>query len=80
MNTTILPQDIIAKAFEERKQRNPNYSLRAFARDVGISAAQLSRILRGQREISTEQACKIAFSLKLSPHLFVMFIAPTIKF
>jgi transcriptional regulator with XRE-family HTH domain len=38
----------IIQEFENRKLRNPNYSLRAFARDLGVGASTLSSILRSE--------------------------------
>ena len=36
---------------EERKVRNPKYSLRAFAQHLDLSPAQLSLILSGKRPV-----------------------------
>jgi transcriptional regulator with XRE-family HTH domain len=36
-----------------RRQRNPHYSLRAFARDLGTDHATLSQILRERRPLSS---------------------------
>lgn len=40
----------LRKAFEERQKRNGQYSLRSFARDLGVSPGRLSRILSGKDE------------------------------
>ncbi len=37
--------------FEARKKQNSNYSLRAYARDLGIHASTLSKIFKGTRNI-----------------------------
>jgi transcriptional regulator with XRE-family HTH domain len=50
-----------------RVDRNPGYSLRAFARSLGINPASLSRILRGQRIISEDMREKLAQRLGLHP-------------
>lgn len=42
--------------FQRRRQRNPNYSLRAFARDLRTDHATLSQILRGRRALSARMA------------------------
>lgn len=41
---------IIKKAFAERQKKNPQYSLRSFARDLDVSPGRLSRILNGKDE------------------------------
>lgn len=51
---------ILAEEFERRRIRNPRYSMRAFAKAIGISQSQLSLILSGKRRISVRQAMKIA--------------------
>ncbi len=46
-----------------RAQVNPRYSMRAFARDLGVAAQNLSAILKGKRKLSAEAAAKIAARL-----------------
>lgn len=57
----------IKLGLEERIQRNPSYSLRAFAKQLGISAATLSGILSGKRKLTAEMMGKIGFALNLAP-------------
>ena len=59
-------QDLLIHEFEVRLNRNPSYSLRAYARDLGISASNLSRILNGQQDLSLRKAQPIAKVLGLS--------------
>lgn len=47
----------------ERNLKNPRYSLRAFARDLGVSASRLSELLRGKGKMSTPFAQSIAEAL-----------------
>lgn len=61
------PNQWIRDAYLLRKQKNPTYSLRAFARDLGMSQALLSLVLNGQRPLTLKQAHKIAALLQLSP-------------
>ena len=42
-----------------RKNRNGNYSLRAFARDLDVSAATLSCVMSGRRDLSKRLAQRI---------------------
>jgi uncharacterized protein (TIGR02147 family) len=52
--------------FEERRHRNPRYSLRSFARNLGLSHSRLSEILNGQT-ISISSAQAICEVLRLRP-------------
>jgi uncharacterized protein (TIGR02147 family) len=61
------PSQWIRNAFIARKQKNKTYSLRAFARDLGMSQSLLSLVLNGQRPLTLKQAHKIATLLMLSP-------------
>lgn len=40
---------LLSKHLQSRKDRNPSYSLRAFARDVAVNAGDLSRIAAGKK-------------------------------
>lgn len=57
----------LQSAFSERLARNSRYSLRAFARDLGISAAGLSQILSGKQGMTASKALEVAQRLGLSP-------------
>lgn len=59
-------QRFINNEFLGRRVRNPNYSLRAFARDLGIAPPKLSEILRGKCGLSESSATKMALELSLS--------------
>lgn len=49
-----------------RNQRNPNYSWRAFARDLNITSSRITEIMKGQAGISLEKAKVFAPHLHLS--------------
>lgn len=53
-------QDLLLSAFTIRRDRNPSYSLRAFSRDLGISASRISEILNRKRGLSVTNASQIA--------------------
>lgn len=53
--------------FTSRKARNTQYSLRAFARDLGVSKTAVSDVLSGKRKFSKQAIRKIADRLGLSP-------------
>lgn len=63
------PQDyreILRNELVQRQERNPGYSLRAFARDVKISPSMLSDVLKGHHGLSKSSAAKIAQGIGLS--------------
>lgn len=51
----------------ERIQKNPRYSLRAFARGLGVSHTLLSLVMNGQRVASPQLVQKIADKFYLDP-------------
>ncbi len=50
----------------ERKTANPKYSLRAFAKSIGVSAGFLSQLMSGKRQLSGDAAHKIIKRMKYS--------------
>lgn len=70
-------QDFLLEEFRSRRSRNPHYSLRAFARDLGMPASKLSQNLRGLCGISVAKAEKIAAKLQMrddEKHLFLALV------
>ncbi len=68
-------QDFLLEEFRARRSRNPNYSLRAFARDLGMPASKLSQNLRGLCGISVAKAETIADKLQLREDNRQLFLA-----
>lgn len=66
MNEIPIYCKIIIRELELRKQRNPLYSQRAFARDLGINQALLSRIMANKIILSRTQAQNILDQLGLT--------------
>lgn len=64
-NTAAL--NLLKMKFEEAKQRNPNWSLRAFAQKIGVGSGALSEILAGKRPISLKMRRRLIERLHLSP-------------
>ncbi len=58
-------REILKSAFESRCVRNPRYSLRAFARDIGVSAPRLSNVLNGRFGFSKASALTIGCKIGL---------------
>ncbi len=53
--------EILSETLNERKAVNPAYSLRSFARDLGITPGQLSHVIQGYRGLgpkTAELVCK----------------------
>lgn len=57
---------ILRDQFETRTQRNSNYSLRAFARDLEISPGALSNVLQLKKGLSEKKAQELSRRLGLS--------------
>lgn len=51
-----------------RKAKNAQYSLRAFARDLGVDPADLSKALAGKKPISLKVGLKAVEKLQLTPN------------
>lgn len=51
--------------FHARKERNPRYSLRSFARDLHLAPGTLSLLLKGKRPLTLEKAREMVEYLKL---------------
>jgi len=66
METQITYRGIIQQEFEFRTKGNPSYSLRAFARDMGLSPSQMSDILRGRTGLSSKKALEVAAQLGMN--------------
>lgn len=60
------PSDVLRRALVDRVARNPAYSLRAFARDLGISHAYMSLVLSGKRPIPLKRAVGFSQAMGLS--------------
>ncbi len=56
---------ILSAELAKRRKRNPRYSLRAFARDLGSDHATLSQLIRGRRVLSPRMAKKFGAKLHL---------------
>ena len=71
-------QRLLKKELSERSAQNKGYSMRAFARDLEIEPAQLSRVLKGKQNISVQAAQSVArklFDSKKEQELFVALVA-----
>jgi len=58
---------VLLDELADRKGRRPHYSVRAFARDLGVSTTCLSAVLSKKRNLSKKNALRVAEKLSLSP-------------
>jgi uncharacterized protein (TIGR02147 family) len=59
-------RSFLRETLVERTSKNPNYSLRAFARNLGVAPSSLSEVLKGKKNISIDSAKRIAGILRLN--------------
>lgn len=64
----------IQRELGRRKQRNPSYTLRSFARDLKISSSSLSLVLAGKQGLSLNMAVSIGEKLNLDKSDMQMFV------
>jgi uncharacterized protein (TIGR02147 family) len=57
-----------------KQRNNPHYSLRAYARDIGIHPATLSQIINGKRALPVKDSEKVIKRLNLGPKERSLFI------
>lgn len=65
--------DILRTELARRCEQNRRYSLRAFARDIGISPPMLSEILNRKKGMSVDSAMMVADTLALPPEKAALF-------
>lgn len=58
---------ILHAAYETKAERNPKYSLRAFARDLDVDPGQLSHIFKGTKNLSLQKALSLAGKIAQTP-------------
>ncbi len=61
------PTALLRAALAERCAKNPQYSIRSFARSSGISHTVLSLVLSGKRRLSKKASMQLAQHLELAP-------------
>lgn len=69
-NNGIAPCDagrLLREELARRASRNPKYSLRAFAKTLGLSSSFVSKLMNGQRPLTKKTFAKISPYLSLSP-------------
>ena len=67
VSSTVDLHERLATEFRRRLQRNPRYSLRAFARSLSLHHTTLARLINGTRRASRPLVSRIGRRLGLSP-------------
>lgn len=63
----------IREGLSLKQRANPHYSLRAFARDIGLHPATLSQIMKGKRSLPFKDSDHVSKKLNLSPKEVALF-------
>jgi len=66
MKNEMTYREILQNKYQLRTEKNKKYSLRAFAKDIGISVSLLSEIRSGKKGLSVKTAMSISKKLGLS--------------
>lgn len=64
----------LKECLSERQKSNSSYSLRAYARDLGIHCGTLSQILKNKRQIPRKKIEEVADRLDLEPRQRQLFV------
>lgn len=59
-------RETLKKVFLSRREKNPAYSLRSYARDLSVSPSMLSEVLSHKKKLTRKSATKIKDVLRLS--------------
>ncbi len=78
LSTIQSPPAFLRELFLMRKRKNPSYSTRSFARDIGISQTLFSLVINGKRHLTTKQAAQISILLGLSKEKTDQFLKSTL--
>ena len=65
---------LLRSKLAERQALNPHYSLRAFARDLGLAPSRVSEILSGKQRLSAQRAETVSQALHLNPQEKEIFV------
>lgn len=66
-DNSVDPGRLLRDELARRTQRNPKYSLRAFAQSLGVSSSFLSKLMNGQRPFTERTLGLLSQHLSLSP-------------
>ena len=69
----------IKEDLSKRQRSNPHYSLRAYARDIGVHPATLSQIIKGNRPLPLKNSSQVLEKLNLGPKERTLFMESLLK-
>ncbi len=58
-------RQILKNEYDHRRERNPSYSLRSFARDLNLSASRISEVLNNKGDLSSQSMMEIGARLSI---------------
>lgn len=64
----------IKEVLSLKQRQNPHYSLRAYARDLGVHPATLSQVIKGNRPLPLKNASEVVLKLNLGPKEKTLFL------
>lgn len=62
------------ECLSQKQKQNPHYSLRAYARDLGVHPATLSQVINGNRPLPIKNAQDVVSKLNLGPKERTLFL------
>jgi len=65
--------DVLMNEYQSRLKRNDRYSLRAYAKSLGVDASMLSKYFRRERVVSPKSVCKMGSALGLDSRQIKIF-------
>lgn len=66
--------NILKGALAERRTRNAAYSLRSFARDIGVSPSFASMLINGRKRLSLDKAFHISKAMRMNEEDRIQFL------
>ena len=75
----IEPNGLLRGILHSRQEKNSQYSLRAFARDLGVSHSYLSLVLSGQLRLSAKNALRFSQVLDLNEEVSQALLKSTLE-
>jgi uncharacterized protein (TIGR02147 family) len=61
----LTPAEILKQALQEKQRKNPAYTMRAAARDAGVTSGFMSMVLSGKKRLTFKRAVQFAQLLKI---------------
>lgn len=69
----------IKEDLSQKQRANPHYSLRAYARDLGVHPATMSQIIKGNRPLPLKDSGRVVEKMNLGPKERTLFLESLLK-